>query len=80
MNGPSPTTGKLVSLLNVAMSGTWDSQTCWGTTGMSRASIVAWGLASTITSVESSGAVTDLKLATKVPLAVAASLLVIIRL
>ena len=47
---------------------------------MSRASIVAWGLASTITRVESSGAVTDLKLATKVPLAVAASLLVIIRL
>lgn len=49
------------------------SQTCLGTIGMSRASIVACGVLVRITTVRASGVVTEAKVATKFPLAVRAS-------
>src|SRR5882757_5796493 len=77
MNGPLPTTGKLLSLLNFEKSPTF-SQTCLGTIGTSSAVIVACGFFNSMTSSVGLGAVTFLKLATKLPLAVAAPSSVII--
>ncbi|CAM5282044.1 hypothetical protein SALBM311S_05132 [Streptomyces alboniger] len=76
-NGPFPTTGKLLSLLNFEKSSTF-SQTCFGTIGTSRAVIVACGFFSSMTSCVGLGAVTFLKLETKLPLVVAAPSSVII--
>ncbi len=70
-NGPLPTTGKSLSLLNFEKSSTF-SHTCLGTMGTSSAVIVACGFFSLMTSVVGFGAVTFSKLETKLPLAVAA--------
>ena len=71
MNGPLPTIGNVLSLLNLEKSPTF-SQMCFGTIGTSSAVIVACGFFSSMTSVVGSGAVTFLKLDVKLPLAVAA--------
>ncbi|CAM5690127.1 hypothetical protein SALBM135S_03045 [Streptomyces alboniger] len=65
-----PTIGKSLSLLNFEMSSTF-SQTCLGTIGTSRAAIVACGFFSSMTSSVGLGAVTFLKLVTKLEFAVA---------
>ena len=70
-NGPLPTIGELLSLLNFEKSLTF-SQTCSGTIGTSSAVMVACGFFSSTTSVVGSGAVTFSKLAVKLPFAVAA--------
>ncbi|CAM5658371.1 hypothetical protein SNARM312S_07400 [Streptomyces narbonensis] len=69
--GPLPTIGNCWSLLNFEKSPTF-SQTCFGTIGTSSAVIVACGFLSSMTSVRGSVAVTFLKLAVKLPFAVAA--------
>lgn len=72
-----PTTGKSLSLLNFEKSLTF-SQTCLGTIGTSSAAIVACGSLSSMTSCVGLGAVTFLKLVTKLPFAWAAASSVII--
>ncbi|CAM5636150.1 hypothetical protein SBADM41S_03218 [Streptomyces badius] len=77
MNGPFPTTGKSLSLLNFEKSPTF-SHTCLGTIGRLSAAIVACGSLSVMTSLSLLGAVTFSKLPTKLPLEVAAPSSVII--
>lgn len=77
MNGPFPTMGNSLSLLNFEKSPTL-SQRCFGTIGTSSAAIVACGSLSLMTSLSLLGAVTSSKFPTKLPLEVAAPSSVII--